>query len=45
MGPPLADRNADVISLNSGTVLRVLQDRFQKTSGYAANKDRKNFLW
>jgi len=43
-GRPFVNPDADVTTLNAGMVLRVLQARFKKTSGYAANKDRKNLV-
>jgi len=43
-GKPVVDPAARVETLASGMVLRVLQTQFEKRSGYAANKDRKNLV-
>lgn len=43
-GKPLINRDADVTTLSARTVLSILQMRFKKGSGYAANKDRKNLV-
>lgn len=43
-GRPFVRPEADVSMLNAGMVLGVLQVRYRKVSGYAANKDRKNLI-
>jgi len=43
-GHPIVKPDSDVSTLNAGKVLRILQSRFKKTIGYAANKVRKNLV-
>lgn len=43
-GKCILDPRADVRTLTPGKVLDVLQIQFKTRSGYAANKDRKNFV-